>query len=166
MPTETFIAIGSNIGDSKTIVKSAIKSLGDIKDSRMVGRSSLYLSEAVSDIEQDDYINAVVKLETGLQPMALLLELQAIEHAFYRRREAEQRWGPRTLDLDIILYGNVKMDDSHLTIPHPEFHNRQFVLLPMLEIDGDQFIAGYGSLQYLADQAEPLKLKKLDTRDD
>ena len=166
MPTETYIAIGSNIGDSITLVKSAIRALGDINRCRLLASSSLYLSEAVSDIEQDDYINAMVKLETELSPMALLLELQAIEHAYYRRRDQEQRWGPRTLDLDIILFGNVQMNDSHLTIPHAEFANRQFVLQPMFEIDGDQFIAGYGSLQFLIDQAEPLKMKKLDASDD
>ena len=80
---------------------------------------------------------------------------------FLRRREQEQRWGPRTLDLDIILFGNRRINDSHLTIPHPEFANRTFVLEPLLEIDGDRFIPGYGSLTYLIEKAPPIKLEKL-----
>jgi 2-amino-4-hydroxy-6-hydroxymethyldihydropteridine diphosphokinase len=165
MLTDVYIAIGSNIGDSTTIVETAINALGQIVDCELNGRSSLYRSEAVSDIEQDDYINAVAKIKTSLEPMALLLELQAIEHAFYRRRDQEQRWAPRTLDLDIILFGNRNIDDSHLTVPHPEFSSRLFVLEPMFEIDGDQFVPGYGSLVYLIDHAEPIEMVKLDSKD-
>ncbi len=165
MPTDVYIAIGSNIGDSMTIVDSAINALGQMGGCELSGRSSLYRSEAVSDIEQDDYINAVAKIKTRLEPMALLLELQAIEHAFYRRREQEQRWAPRTLDLDIILFGNRHINDSHLTLPHPEFSTRLFVLEPMFEIDGDQFIPGYGSLRYLIDHANPIEMVKLDDYD-
>jgi len=93
--------------------------------------------------------------------MALLLELQAIEHAYYRRREPEQRWAPRTLDLDIILFGNRNIDDSHLTVPHPEFTKRLFVLEPMFEVDGECFIPGHGSLHYLIDHAPAMALEKL-----
>ena len=158
---EVYIAVGSNIGDSVTIVEQAIDALGKISRCRLLGRSSLYRSEAVSDIPQDDFINAVAKIATGLEPMALLLELHAIEHAYYRRREQEQRWAPRTLDLDIILYGNRRLEDSHLTVPHPEFSKRRFVLEPMFEIDGDRFVPGYGSLRYLIDHAPQIDLEKL-----
>ena len=162
MPSEeVFIALGSNIGDSSTIVSDAINMLSKIRETRLLGSSSLYRSEPVGDIPQDDYINAVAWLECGLEPTALLLELQSIEHAYYRRREKEQRWAPRTLDLDIILFGNRQIHDSHLTIPHPEFANRRFVLEPMLEIDGDRFIPGYGSLSYLIENAPALEMEKL-----
>ena len=164
MPTDVYIGIGSNIGDSITIVDAAINALGQITGCELSGKSSLYRSEAVSEIEQDDYINAVAKIETRLEPMALLLELQAIEHAFYRQRDQEQRWAPRTLDLDIILFGNLQFDDSHLTIPHPEFSSRMFVLEPMHEIDGDQFIPGYGSLRFLIAQADRIEIEKLDRK--
>ncbi len=167
MPVEeVYVALGSNIGDSVTIVEQAIDALGNITGCRVVGRSSLYRSEAVSDIPQDDFINAVVKLETRLEPMALLLELHAIEHAFYRRREQEERWAPRTLDLDIILFGDRKLDDSHLSVPHPEFSTRRFVLEPMFEIDGDRFVPGYGSLSYLIDNAPRIDLEKLPAQHD
>ena len=162
---EVFVALGSNIGDSVTIVEQAIAALGRITRTRLLGRSSLYRSAALGDLPQDDYINAVARLETELEPMPLLLELQSIEHAFYRRRDSEQRWAPRTLDLDIVLFGNRFIDDSHLVVPHPEFAKRRFVLEPMLEIDGDRFIPGYGSLSYLIDHVPPLRMEKLDTDD-
>ena len=159
---EVFVALGSNIGDSVTIVEGALAALARIRDTRVTGRSSLYRSAAIGDQPQDDYINAVARLETGLDPLILLLELQSIEHAYYRRRETETRWGPRTLDLDIILFGNREIDDSHLRIPHPEFQHRRFVLEPMFEIDGDRFIPGHGSLSYLIAQAPALEMRKLD----
>ncbi len=163
MPAEdVFVALGSNIGDSVTIVEGALAALAQIRDTRVTGRSSLYRCEAIGDVPQDDYINAVARLETGLEPLILLLELQAIEHAYYRRREAEPRWGPRTLDLDIILFGNREIDDSHLRVPHPEFQHRRFVLEPMFEIDGDRFIPGHGSLSYLIAQAPALEMRKLE----
>ena len=158
---EVFIGLGSNIGDSTTIIEQALDALDNITHCSLRGRSSLYRSAAVSDIPQDDYINAVAKIVTNLEPMALLLELQAIEHAYYRRREQEQRWAPRTLDLDIILFGNRNIADSHLTVPHPEFTNRLFVLEPMLEVDGDRFIPGHGSLRYLIDHEPAMALEKL-----
>ncbi len=164
MPTDVYIAIGSNIGDSITIVDAAIDALDQISGCELTGKSSLYRSEAVSDIEQDDYINAAAKIKTRLKPMALLLELQAIEYAFYRQRDQEQRWAPRTLDLDIILFGNLYIEDSHLKIPHPEFSSRLFVLEPMYEIDGDQFIPGYGSLRYMIDHADRIDIEKLDRK--
>ena len=162
MPTEeVYLGIGSNIGDSSTIVEQALEALNNMSSCRLLGRSSLYRSVAVSDIPQDDYINAVARLDTELEPVALLLELQAIEHAYYRNREDGRRWAPRTLDLDIILFGNRSINDSHLIIPHPEFINRRFVLEPMLEIAGDIYIPGYGSLNYLVSQAPALDMEKL-----
>lgn len=162
MPTEeVFVGLGGNMGDSTTIVEEAIDALGKIRETTLRRRSSLYRSEALGDMPQDDYINAVALLDCGLEPTALLLELQSIEHAYYRRREQDKRWGPRTLDLDIILFGNRRINDSHLTVPHREFANRRFVLEPMLEIDGDRFIPGYGNLTYLIGKAPPMHLEKL-----
>jgi len=155
------VALGGNIGDSQTIVEQALAAIGNISQTSLRASSSLYRSEAVGDIPQDDYINAVALLDTTLEPMALLLELQAIEHAYYRRRDQQERWAPRTLDLDIILFGDRSFNDSHLVIPHPEFAQRLFVLEPMFEIDGDRFIPGYGSLRYLIDNAPAISLEKL-----
>jgi 2-amino-4-hydroxy-6-hydroxymethyldihydropteridine diphosphokinase len=158
---EVFIGLGSNIGDSATIIEQALNALDNITQSSLRGRSSLYRSAALGDISQDDYINAVARIDTSLEPMALLLELQAIEQAYYRHRNQRQRWAPRTLDLDIILFGNRNIADSHLTVPHPELAGRRFVLEPMFEVDGDRFIPGHGSLRYLIDQAPAIAMEKL-----
>lgn len=159
MPVEDiYIGIGSNLGDSIAIVHDAINHLAKISKTELTKSSSLYQSEPVGDIEQDDYINAVVELKTDLTPTNFLLELQAIEHAFYRQRDPELRWGPRTLDLDIILYGDRIIGDSHLTVPHPEMTNRLFVLKPLLEITGDRFIPGLGSLEYLIANAPVINM--------
>ena len=158
---EVFIGLGSNIGDSTTIIEQALSALDKITQCSLRGRSTLYRSASLGDIPQDDYINAVARIDTSLEPMALLLELQAIEQAYYRRRDQEQRWAPRTLDLDIILFGNRNIADSHLTVPHPELAGRRFVLEPMFEIDGDRFIPGHGSLSYLIDHAPAIAMQKL-----
>jgi 2-amino-4-hydroxy-6-hydroxymethyldihydropteridine diphosphokinase len=158
---EVFIGLGSNIGDSVTIIEQSLSALDNVTQCSLRGRSSLYRSAALGDIAQDDYINAVARIDTGLEPMALLLELQAIEQAYYRQRDQDRRWAPRTLDLDIILFGNRNIADSHLTVPHPELAGRRFVLEPMFEIDGDRFIPGHGSLSYLIDHAPAIAMQKL-----
>jgi 2-amino-4-hydroxy-6-hydroxymethyldihydropteridine diphosphokinase len=162
MPIEdVYIGIGSNLTNPVSIVEHAIGCLDKISDSELVKCSSLYRSEPVSDIPQDDYVNAVVAIRTSLRPTYLLLELQAIEHAFYRQRDPELKWAPRTLDLDVILYGNQVINDSHLTIPHPEMSKRLFVLKPLLEVSGDLYIPGFGSLSYLVSQAAPIDIQKI-----
>ena len=162
MPVEeVYIGIGSNLGDPPAIVENAIACLANLPKSLLIARSSLYRSEAVSDIPQDDYINAVVALKSSLQPMALLLELQSIEHAFYRQRDPALIWAPRTLDLDIILFGHRELNDSHLTVPHREMANRLFVLKPLFEISGEMYIPRLGSLQYLIDRAPQINMTKI-----
>jgi len=162
MPAEiVYIGIGSNIGDSETIVNEAISRLGQLPKTEMIAYSNLYRSEAVSEIEQDDYINAVAKIKTSLEPMDLLLNLQAIEQAFYRQRDKNKKWAPRTLDLDIILFGTRKISDSHLTIPHAEMQNRLFVLKPMFEVSGDLYISGLGSLEYLIKHAPEITIQPI-----
>ena len=159
---KAFIGVGSNLADPLYQVLDVIPRLAQLRDTELLTCSSLYQTEPVGDIEQEDFINAVACLHTSLRPMDLLLELQAIEHAFYRNREKEQKWGPRTMDLDILLYGNLHQHDSHLTIPHPEMQNRLFVLLPLREIASDLYIPGLGSLDYMIKQAPKLGIKKLD----
>ncbi|MFT4650224.1 MAG: 2-amino-4-hydroxy-6-hydroxymethyldihydropteridine diphosphokinase [Polaribacter sp.] len=157
-----YVGIGSNIGDSVTIASDAIKRLGGIAHCKLIQQSSLYQSEPISEIPQDDYINAVALIETTLEPMTLLAELQAIEQDFYRQRDPQLHWAPRTLDLDIIMFGHRVLNDRYLTVPHREMSNRLFVLLPMLEISGDQTIPTLGSLQYLVDNAPSIQLRKID----
>jgi len=158
-----YVGIGSNIGDSITIASEAIKQLNCIAQCQLIEQSSLYQSEPVSDIPQDDYINAVALIETTLEPLALLLELQSIEQAFNRQRNPKLHWAPRTLDLDIIVFGQRVINDEHLTVPHSEMANRLFVLLPMLEISAEPLIPGLASLQHLIDNAPIIQLNKINT---
>lgn len=157
-----YVGIGSNLGDPVSIVRDALICLDHIPDSQVKKYSSLYQSEPISDIPQGDFINAIAGIETSLQPTALLLELQSIEDAFYRRRDPALKWAPRTLDLDIILYGEHTIDNSHLSVPHPEMANRLFVLQPLMEIAGDIQIPGLGDLQHLVDSAPVIEISKID----
>lgn len=157
-----YISLGSNLGDSISIVNDAISLISELPKTQLIKASSLYSSEPVSDIKQNNFINAMVRISTLLQPHELLLELQSIESAFYRQREDDKKWGPRTLDLDIILFGNQRFNDSHLVIPHPEMQNRLFVLQPLFDISGEIYISGLGSLIYLLNNAPQYQLHKLD----
>ncbi|MCK4708325.1 MAG: 2-amino-4-hydroxy-6-hydroxymethyldihydropteridine diphosphokinase [Gammaproteobacteria bacterium] len=159
---KAYIGIGSNLADPKQQVIDVLPHLEQIKHTRLLKHSSLYQSAAVSDIPQQDYINAVACLSTRLQPIELLQELQAIEHAFYRQRSDDLKWAPRTMDLDIILFGDIRQSDSHLCIPHAEMQNRLFVLLPLQEIAGDLNIPGLGSISDLIQQAPALRINRLD----
>ncbi len=158
---KTYIGIGSNLADPRQQVIDVLPQLGLIRRTSLVAHSSLYQTEAVSDIPQEDYINAVACLETSLTPMELLLELQAIEYAFYRQRSYEVKWAPRTMDLDILLYGQQRLNDTHLVVPHAEMQNRLFVLQPLREITGDIYIVGLGSLDYLIQHAPPMRVTRL-----
>ncbi len=128
-----FIGIGSNVGDAVDNCIKAIKEIGLIKGNRIVAVSSFYKTEPISNIKQDWFINCVVKIETDLTPYSLLSDLQNIEKKLGRKRDI--RHGPRTVDLDILLYDNLIVDEDRLKIPHPEIHKRRFVLEPLAEID-------------------------------
>lgn len=158
---QVFIGIGSNIGDSANIVCEAIAALGRISITQLTHQSSLYRSQPMSDIPQDDYTNAIASVRTGLHPIRLLLELQAIERAYYRQRNRHQKWAPRTLDLDVILFGDQIINNNHLIVPHPHMSDRLFVLTPLFEITGDRSIPGLGNLSDLIDKAQPLDIEKL-----
>jgi 2-amino-4-hydroxy-6-hydroxymethyldihydropteridine diphosphokinase len=158
---KTYIGIGSNLADPRQQVIDVIPHLGQIRDTQLLQHSSLYLTEAISEIEQEDYINAVACLQTTLKATELLIELQAIEQAFYRQRPANLKWAPRTMDLDILLYGESRMNDTHLTIPHAEMQNRLFVLQPLREIAGDLYIPGLGSIDYMIQHAPPMRINRL-----
>ncbi len=151
-----YIGIGSNLQQPDEQVRLALKHLGQIPYSRMITRSRLYRSAPLGPPDQPDYINAVAVLVTTLPPLALLDALQAIEQRQGRVR-AEQRWGPRTLDLDILLYGEQQIVNDRLTVPHPGLGERNFVLYPLYDVAGENlFIPGLGLLGQLR-QACPAK---------
>ncbi len=129
-----FVGLGANLGDAVAAVRAAIDALGEIDGCSVVARSSLYRSAPV-DAAGSDFINAVVQLRTRLRPMALLQALQAIEERFGRERP--YRNAPRTLDLDLLMYGERRVVTPLLTVPHPRMHERAFVLVPLAEIAPD-----------------------------
>ncbi|BBB27685.1 2-amino-4-hydroxy-6-hydroxymethyldihydropteridine diphosphokinase [Amphritea japonica] len=127
-----YIGLGSNLENPVTQVATALLELERLEHCRNLTHSSLYRSDPVGPPDQPDYINAVAQLETSLHPLALLDALQAIEQQHQRVRI--QHWGPRTLDLDLLLYGDEQINSDRLTVPHPYLHERNFVLYPLAEI--------------------------------
>ena len=131
--TIAYIGLGSNLSEPIEQVKNAIKAIENITRSTVISVSSLYLSKPMGPQDQDDYINAVLCLETSLSAIELLDALQTIENEFGRVRK-ENRWGARILDLDIILFGNQVINSERLVIPHYGMTEREFVLIPLAEI--------------------------------
>ena len=130
--TTAYVGIGSNLDDPRTHVLQALKDLDRLPHTRLVKQSSLYRTAPVGHAPQPDFINAVARLETGLPAERLLAELQEIEARHGRTRSFPN--APRTLDLDLLLFGNATLDTPMLRIPHPRMHERAFVLKPLLEI--------------------------------
>jgi 2-amino-4-hydroxy-6-hydroxymethyldihydropteridine diphosphokinase len=130
--TTAYVGIGSNLNDPRAQVLQAFTELDGLPRTRVVKKSSLYRTAPMGHAAQPDFINAVAQLETGLPAERLLAELQAVETRHGRQRSFAN--APRTLDLDVLLYGDVRMRSPSLTIPHPRMHERAFVLKPLLEI--------------------------------
>lgn len=128
-----YVGLGSNLDDPVNQVERALDELAQIANCHLTARSSLYRTAPMGPQDQPDYINAVAALETSLEPTVLLDALQSIEQLHGRVRKAEQ-WGPRTLDLDLLLYGEQCLDTPRLQVPHPGMKQRGFVLVPLHEI--------------------------------
>ena len=159
---EVFVGVGSNLAQPIQQVNSAIEALKQITDTELVAVSSLYLSRPMGPQDQPDYINAVACLRTSLEPLSLLDALQGIEHDHGRKRDG-QRWGARTLDLDILLFGEKILNLPRLMVPHPGLHERAFVLYPLSEIKPDLHIPGRGPLSTLLAACPEDGLKKIAT---
>ena len=147
MMVTAYIGLGANLDDPAAQVERAMDELARLPQSRWLGGSSLYASAPVGYAEQPDFINAVAALETRLSPRALLEAMLGIEQHHGRNRTF--RNAPRTLDLDLLLYGAAHFHEENLTLPHPRMHERAFVLLPLLELAPELVIPGH-------DRAEPL----------
>ncbi len=155
-----YIGLGSNLGDPVGYLEAALDDLNTIPETRCARCSSFYRSTPLGDAEQDDYVNAVAALDTTLQAEVLLTHLQAIE-ARHGRVRGPERWGPRTLDLDILLYGAARMENAILTVPHPGIMDREFVLYPLFEIAPELEIPGIGPLQALVENCPRRGLERL-----
>ena len=144
------IALGGNVGDVRGTFPKAIANICGMAQAALLARSSDYATPPWGDEQQDAFINAVIEIDTALDPHALLFTLHKIEKKFGRDRAHEQRWGPRTLDLDIIDYGGESLTTPDLTLPHPRLFERAFVLVPLAEIAPERMIAGQTPLAALA----------------
>src|SRR5271169_4598600 len=139
---EALLALGGNVGDVRSAFDLALAMLCDGADVRLTARSSDYRTPPWGVTDQPPFINAVVAISTTLAPHALLARAQACERALGRDRAREQHWGPRPIDLDILAYDDVALNDTTLTLPHPHLFERAFVLVPLAEIAPERVIAG------------------------
>ncbi len=137
-----FVALGANLGDPARTVEAACMALAALPGVALQQRSSLYRTAPVGLQNQPDFINAVVALDTSLEPLALLQALLAVEAEFGRLRR--ERNGPRSLDLDLLLHGDRELETPELSLPHPRMHLRAFVIVPLCEIAPDVIIPGRG----------------------
>lgn len=140
--TSVLIALGGNVGDVRGTFRKAISNICGMTQAVLIARSSDYTTPPWGVEQQDAFINAAIEIETALDPHALLFTLHKIEKRFGRDRAHETRWGPRTLDLDLLAYGDEALETPDLTLPHPRMFERAFVLVPLAEIAPDRVIGG------------------------
>ena len=159
--TQVFVGLGSNLGQPEKQIADALAFLNGMANVVVTKCSSLYRSKPVGPRGQPDYINAVAVLEATLSPLDLLDQIQAIETQQGRVR-GKVRWGPRTLDLDLLLYGDKKINNERLTVPHLEMQNRDFVLIPLSEIASDLVIPVLGLLSELINMMPSSGLVRLE----
>lgn len=133
-PTIAAIGIGSNLGRRHATIHAAVRDLARVPEVRVIRLSSIIETDPVGPEGQGPYLNAVVLVQTTLEPQALLDAMLTIERSHGRDRAREQRWGPRTLDLDLLLFGDRRINEPGLIVPHPRMHERAFVLIPLREI--------------------------------
>jgi 2-amino-4-hydroxy-6-hydroxymethyldihydropteridine diphosphokinase len=144
-----FVAFGSNLGDREATIRSALAALADADGVEVAGVSSLEETDPVGYLDQPRFLNGAVELRTELSPRDLLELLLAVEARFGRDRAAVPAGGPRTLDLDLLLYENEKIEEPGLILPHPRLHERAFVLRPLAELDPALEVPGKGAIQTL-----------------
>ncbi|MBS9778103.1 MAG: 2-amino-4-hydroxy-6-hydroxymethyldihydropteridine diphosphokinase [Gammaproteobacteria bacterium] len=147
---KAYIALGANLGKPLSQLDSAAQALQKCPDIECVAMSKVYATKPHGPQDQPDYTNAVLEISTTLTPIELLDVIHAIEKENGRVRN--QRWGARTLDLDIILYGDISLETEKLTIPHPRAHEREFVIGPLADLDNTLLIPPYGSVSELKKQ--------------
>jgi 2-amino-4-hydroxy-6-hydroxymethyldihydropteridine diphosphokinase len=147
---DALIALGGNVGDVRATFNKAIANICGMAQAVLLARSSDYATPPWGDEQQAPFINACIEIETSLDPHALLFTLHKIENKFGRDRANERRWGPRTLDLDLIAFDDVSIQKPELTLPHPRLFERAFVLVPLAEIKPDRVIAGQSVSSALA----------------
>jgi 2-amino-4-hydroxy-6-hydroxymethyldihydropteridine diphosphokinase len=152
--TKAFIALGSNLDDPRAQVLRGFDALSRLPGTQVLARSRLYRSAPWGVTGQPEFVNAAAEVETGLSPRELLDALLGIERAAGRDRSGT-RWGPRVLDLDLLLHGNIELDEPGLTLPHPHLHERAFVLLPLNDLAPGLEVPGRGRVRELLAHLDP-----------
>ncbi len=155
-----YVGLGSNLGDSVALIDQAIELLGDLKFTRVLCRSGLYRTAPFGPIEQQPFVNAVVGVLTLKAPTQLLENLLEIEQRLGRRRDGE-RWGPRHIDLDLLVHGETRLEAEGLRVPHPGIPERDFVLYPLLEVAPHLSIPGLGVVRDLASRVVDRGVQRL-----
>lgn len=156
-----FVGLGSNLGDSIATLRGALQALDALPGTRLERASRLYRTAAWGVTDQPDFINAVAMLRTSRPPRQLLSDLLDVERRAGRNRRADgsDRWGPRTLDLDLLLYGDAVIDEPGLHVPHPRLHERAFVLVPLAEIAPDLSIPRIGLVRQALARMAPAEVE-------
>ena len=144
-----YVGLGSNLGDREATLRASVGRLGGLPHTEVLAVSTFRNTEPVGYVDQPRFLNGAVELETSLSPRDLLGSLLELERAFGRDRSASPHQGPRTLDLDLLVYGNETIDEPGLEVPHPRLHERRFVLEPLAELDAALVVPGRGSVQAL-----------------
>jgi 2-amino-4-hydroxy-6-hydroxymethyldihydropteridine diphosphokinase len=139
-PERVFVGVGSNLGDRRALIRRALRRLAALPATRLVARAPVRATDPVGPLPQPRYLNSAVEIETGLSPAALLHHLKRIERDLGRVRTV--RWGPRTIDLDILLFGRRRLRGRRLTVPHPRLARRRFALEPLADLAPDQIPPG------------------------
>jgi 2-amino-4-hydroxy-6-hydroxymethyldihydropteridine diphosphokinase len=147
--TRSYVALGANLGDREATIRAALAELDLVPGVQIVAVSALRETDPVGYLDQPRFLNGAAALETTLAPRELLDVLLAVERRFGRTREGVPAQGPRTLDLDLLVYGSVEIAEPGLTIPHPRLHERRFVLEPLSELDPSLEVPGKGKIQSL-----------------
>jgi 2-amino-4-hydroxy-6-hydroxymethyldihydropteridine diphosphokinase len=155
-----YIGLGSNLNNPHLQIDSAVNTLRDTSNIDAVHCSYYYSSKAVGPGEQPDYVNAVVRCQTHLSPMALLAQLQLIENQHGRQRDI--RWGARTLDLDLLLYDDICLEEATLQIPHPEISKRNFVLYPLFDLNPELVFPDGNTLRKMISAVPMTDLHRID----
>ena len=140
-----YVGLGANLGDREDTIRRAVALVDDLPGVSVVGVSSLRETEPWGPVEQPRYLNGAVAVETDLPPRELLEALLDVERRLGRARDDEERWGPRTIDLDLLLYGDLVLDQPGLDVPHPRLHERRFALEPLAELAPDVLVPGRGT---------------------
>jgi len=150
VPARVYVGLGGNLGDVEATLTEALMALDMIPQTTVRGHSRLYRTPAWGKTDQPSFLNAVAELQTRLSPRILLERFLAIEQRFGRTREDGKKWGPRALDLDMLVYAGEILDEPGLHLPHPHLHERAFVLVPLAEIAPDVQVPGHGRVARLA----------------